>query len=80
MTERQMIQEILNTVDVLYEFENTDDDNKEYTILVHRQDGDKRPLADINTEIKKYFQEADYSYNETLNPSDDTDISITIKR
>lgn len=80
MTERQMIQEILNTVDVMYDFENTDDDKKEYDILIHRQAGDKRPLEQINSEIKKYFQESDFSYDETLNPSDDTDIAINVKR
>ncbi|AQW20811.1 hypothetical protein PL11_002215 [Lentilactobacillus curieae] len=80
MTERQMIQEILNTVDVMYDFENTDDDKKEYDISIHRQTGDKRPLEQINSEIKKYFQESDFSYDETLNPSDDIDIAINVKR
>ncbi len=56
MTERQMIQEILNTVDVIYAFEDVDEDAKEYTLLVTQQDNDKRPIENVNAEIKKYFQ------------------------
>ncbi len=58
MTERQMIQEILNTVDVIYSFVNTDDDKKEYEIIINRQDGDHRPLENVNKEIKHYFTDA----------------------
>ncbi|UQS85759.1 hypothetical protein MOO46_06730 [Apilactobacillus apisilvae] len=81
MTERQLIQEILNTVDVIYSFDNVDEDNKEYTLLIHRQDGDRRELSIINNEMKKYFKEADFSYDETINPKDtDTEIKVDIAR
>ena len=52
MSERQMIQEILNTVDVIYNFENVDEDTNEYTILINRQNGDVRDLNVINDEMK----------------------------
>ncbi|MCH5461717.1 hypothetical protein HC026_03640 [Lactobacillus sp. LC28-10] len=83
MTERQMIQEILNTVDVIYAFEDVDEDAKEYTLLVTQQDNDKRPIEDVNAEIKKYFQEADFNYKEELNPTHTdkpADIRVVIKR
>ncbi|MEJ6400111.1 hypothetical protein [Nicoliella lavandulae] len=79
-SERKLIQEILNTVDVLYDFEHTDDDNKEYTLVLRRQDNDERPLEQINKEIKHYFQEANFTYNEQLNPNVDVDIRVEIKR
>ncbi len=80
MTERQMIQEILNTVDVLYKFEDTDDDKKEYNLLIYTQDNDKRPIEEVNQEIKEYFQDADFTYDETINPDEDTDIKVKVKR
>lgn len=83
MTERQMIQEILNTVDVIYAFEDVDEDAKEYTLLVTQQDNDNRPLEKVNAEIKKYFQEADFNYKEELNPTNTdkpADIRVVIKR
>ncbi|WP_413628271.1 hypothetical protein R4B61_00985 [Fructilactobacillus vespulae] len=81
MSERQMIQEILNTVDVLYEFENVDEDTKEYTILISQQKGDRRELEVINKEMNKYFTEADFDYQEELNPTDvEADIRVQIKR
>lgn len=81
MSERQMIQEILNTVDVLYEFENVDEDTKEYTILISQQKGDRRDLEVINKEMNKYFTEADFDYQEELNPTDvEADIRVQIKR
>ncbi len=83
MTERQMIQEILNTVDVIYAFEDVDEDAKEYTLLVTQQDNDKRPIENVNAEIKKYFQEADFNYKEELNPTNTdkpADIRVVIKR
>ncbi|MBW1604854.1 hypothetical protein [Lactobacillus sp. Sy-1] len=79
-SERKLIQEILNTVDVLYDFEHTDDDNKEYTLVLHRQDNDERPLEEVNSEIKNYFKEADFSYEEQLNPNEGVDIRVEIKR
>ncbi|UQS87116.1 hypothetical protein MOO44_02845 [Nicoliella spurrieriana] len=79
-SERKLIQEILNTVDVLYDFENTDDDNKEYTLVLHRQDNDRRPLEEVNAEVKKYFQEANFTYKEQLNPNEGVDIRVEIKR
>lgn len=54
MTERQLIQEILNSEAVEYSFENVDEDSKEYTLLLTRQDQDVREVATINNEIKKY--------------------------
>lgn len=83
MTERQLIQEILNTVDVLYEFENADEDAKAYTLLIVQQDNDPRELETVNAEIKKYFQEADFDYQEELHPSNTdkpADIRVDIKR
>ncbi|WP_283680052.1 hypothetical protein [Lentilactobacillus sp. Marseille-Q4993] len=80
MTERQMIQEILNTVDVTYDFENTNDDTKEYDIAIVRQKEDKRPVDEINGEIKKYFQEADFSYDEKISPDENTDILVSVKK
>ncbi|EEI20481.1 MAG: hypothetical protein ABF753_07720 [Lentilactobacillus hilgardii] len=79
MTERQLIQEILNTVDVIYKFVNTDDDKKEYEIVINRQDGDHRPLEEVNKEIKHYFTDANFSYDEKLNDGDD-DIHVDVKR
>ncbi|MFC6253116.1 hypothetical protein ACFP1H_00620 [Secundilactobacillus hailunensis] len=83
MTERQMIQEILNTVDVIYAFEDVDEDTKEYTLLVTQQDNDSRPLETVNAEMKKYFQEADFNYKEELHPTNtdkQADIRVLIKR
>ncbi|MTV82796.1 hypothetical protein [Secundilactobacillus folii] len=83
MTERQLIQEILNTVDVLYEFENADEDAKAYTLLITQQDNDTRELETVNAEIKKYFQEADFDYKEELHPTKTerpADIRVDIKR
>ncbi|WP_220728581.1 hypothetical protein [Apilactobacillus xinyiensis] len=81
MNERQLIQEILNTVDILYEFKNADEDTKEYTLLLTRQDNDTRELATVNSEMKRYFQEANFTYDETLNPSDDNaEIKVDIAR
>ncbi|WP_395320354.1 hypothetical protein [Fructilactobacillus frigidiflavus] len=81
MTERQMIQEILNTVDVIFSFENVDEDTSEYTILINRQNGDVRDLNVINDEMKKYFKEADFDYKEEVEPVEiDADIRVQIKR
>ncbi|WP_429971504.1 hypothetical protein ACQW5G_02500 [Fructilactobacillus sp. Tb1] len=81
MTERQMIQEILNTVDVLYDFENVDEDTSEYTLLINRQKGDVRDLNIINDEMKKYFKEANFDYKEEVEPVEiDADIRVQIKR
>lgn len=81
MNERQLIQEILNTVDVLYEFENADEDSKEYTLLINRQNNDKRYLGTVNDEVKKYFKEANFTYDENLNPSDSkAEIRVDISR
>ncbi|EKK21085.1 hypothetical protein B808_841 [Fructilactobacillus florum 8D] len=81
MTERQLIQEILNTVDVLYDFENVDEDTKEYTLLIKQQNNDPRSLQVINDEMKHYFKEAAFTYQEQLQPADlDCDIKVEIKR
>lgn len=83
MTERQLIQEILNTVAVIYEFEDADEDTSEYTLLIKQQDNDKRDLTTVNEEVKRYFQEANFNYEETLNPTDTdkpADIRVKIKR
>ncbi|WP_061775798.1 hypothetical protein [Levilactobacillus senmaizukei] len=80
MTERQLIQEILNSEAVLYSFENVDEDSKEYTLLLTRQDKDVRPVEEINDEIKAYFQDAGFDYQEELNPAGDSDIRLVIKR
>ncbi|MHA8138511.1 hypothetical protein ACYATM_05685 [Lactobacillaceae bacterium Scapto_B20] len=78
--ERKLIQEILNTVDVLYDFEGTNDEDKEYTLILHRQDNDHRPLEEVNQEIKHYFQEANFTYKEQINPTPEIDIRVEIKR
>lgn len=44
MTERQLIQQILNTVDVEYNFNNVDSDNSDYDIKVFQQKEDRRSL------------------------------------
>ena len=80
MTERQLIQEILNSEAVEYSFENVDEDSKEYTLLLTRQDQDVREVATINNEIKKYFERANFDYQEELNPDGDADIRLEIKR
>ncbi|WP_191983105.1 hypothetical protein [Apilactobacillus quenuiae] len=81
MTERQLIQEILNTVDVVYDFENADEDNKEYTLLITRQKEDTRELSTINNEMKKYFKEADFSYDEDMEPKNSgAEIKVDIAR
>ncbi|WP_089089259.1 hypothetical protein [Secundilactobacillus pentosiphilus] len=83
MTERQMIQEILNTVDVIYAFEDVDEDAKEYTLLITQQDNDTRDIKKVNEEIKKYFQEADFNYKEEINPTNTdkkADLRVVIKR
>ena len=83
MTERQMIQEILNTVDVIYAFEDVDEDAKEYTLLITQQDNDTRDIKKVNEEIKKYFQEADFNYKEEINPKNTdkpADLRVEIKR
>ncbi|PWF99884.1 hypothetical protein [Levilactobacillus bambusae] len=81
MTERQMIQEILNTEDVPYTFEDVDDDNSQYTLLISQEDGDTRPLKEVNDEIKGYFQETNFEYKEDIHPEDvDADIRVIVKR
>ncbi|ANN48181.1 hypothetical protein A6F53_02535 [Levilactobacillus brevis] len=80
MTERQLIQEILNSEAVEYSFENVDEDSKEYTLLLTRQDQDVREVTTINDEIKKYFESANFDYQEELNPDGDADIRLVIKR
>lgn len=81
MTERQLIQEILNSEAIEYHFENVDEDSNEYTLILKRLDKDVRPVEEINGEIKHYFESADFSYNEELNPAGvDADIRLTIKR
>ncbi|KRK98745.1 hypothetical protein FD04_GL000483 [Secundilactobacillus odoratitofui DSM 19909 = JCM 15043] len=83
MTERQLIQEILNTVAVIYEFENADEDANEYTLLIKQQDNDTRSLETVNAEVKNYFQKADFDYQEELHPTDTdkpADVRVKIKR
>ncbi len=81
MTERQLIQEILNSEAIEYRFENVDEDSKEYTLLLKRQDKDVRAVETINDEIKKYFQSANFDYKEELHPEGmDEDIRLVIKR
>ena len=80
MTERQLIQEILNSEAVEYSFENVDEDSKEYTLLLTRQDQDVREVTTINDEIRKYFESANFDYQEELNPDGDADIRLVIKR
>lgn len=80
MTERQLIQEILNSEAVEYSFENVDEDSREYTLLLTRQDQDVREVTTINDEIKKYFESANFDYQEELNPDGDADIRLVIKR
>lgn len=80
MTERQLIQEILNSEAVEYSFENVDEDSKEYTLLLTRQYQDVREVTTINDEIKKYFESANFDYQEELNPDGDADIRLVIKR
>ncbi|WP_125582814.1 hypothetical protein [Levilactobacillus cerevisiae] len=81
MTERQLIQEILNSEAVEYSFENVDEDSKEYTLLLKRQDKDVRAVETINEEIKNYFESANFDYQEELHPEGvDDDIRLVIKR
>ncbi|QMU08364.1 hypothetical protein [Levilactobacillus suantsaii] len=81
MTERQMIQEILNSEAMEYHFEDVDEDSKEYTLLLKRLDKDVRPVEELNDEIKKYFKSANFDYKEELHPDDvDADIRLVIKR
>lgn len=80
MTERQLIQEILNSEAIEYSFENVDEDSKEYTLLLKKQDKDVRPIETLNEEIKKYFQSANFDYHEDINPDGDGDIRLVIKR
>lgn len=83
MTERQLIQEILNTVAVIYEFENADEDANAYTLLIKQQDNDTRDLATVNAEVKRYFEEADFDYQEELHPTgtdQPADLRVQIKR
>ncbi|KOY75438.1 Uncharacterized protein RZ54_03900 [Apilactobacillus kunkeei] len=75
MTERQLIQQILNTVDVEYNFENVDSDNSAYDIKVFQQKKDRRPLKNVNDELKKYFNEAGFNYTEHI--GDDLDLKIS---
>ncbi|XIF20544.1 MAG: hypothetical protein AJITA_01319 [Acetilactobacillus jinshanensis] len=78
MTERQLIQEILNTVDVTYSFEDVDEDNKQYTLLITRQSNDRRDLDTVNKEMKHYFKDADFSYKEDLHPDDNKKIDARV--
>ncbi|GAK47300.1 hypothetical protein LOSG293_040460 [Secundilactobacillus oryzae JCM 18671] len=83
MTEKQLIQEILNTEAVLYEFEKSDESSSSYTLLIKRQNNDKRPLEVVNDEIKHYFDDASFGYQEELNPTGTPkpeDIRVTIKK
>ena len=79
MSERQVIQEILNTVDVKYDFENVDESQKHYTLLVTRQSNDRRDLKTVNQEMKHYFKAADFSYDEDLNPDDNKKIDARVE-
>ncbi|ANZ62407.1 hypothetical protein AYR62_00485 [Secundilactobacillus paracollinoides] len=83
MTERQLIQEILNTVALVYDFENADEDANEYTLLINHQDNDNRDLEAVNKEMRHYFEDANFDYKEELNPTDTdkpADLRVTIKR
>lgn len=81
MTEKQLIEEILNTVDVDYTFASLKDSIKEYILTISRKDGDRRPLEQLNEEIKHYFEEANFDYTETIQPKDDLeDLMVKIKR
>ncbi|MCX8743656.1 hypothetical protein J3U50_06590 [Lactobacillus sp. B3795] len=75
MTERQLIQQILNTVDVEYNFVNVDSDNSAYDIKAFQQKKDRRPLKNVNDELKKYFKEAGFNYTEHI--GDDLDLKIS---
>ena len=39
-----------------------------------------REVTTINDEIKKYFESANFDYQEELNPDGDADIRLVIKR
>lgn len=83
MTERQLIQEILNTVSLIYDFENADEDTSEYTLLITRQDNDNRDLETVNKEMRHYFEDANFDYKEELHPTNTdkpADVRVTIKR
>ncbi|KZL37617.1 hypothetical protein [Secundilactobacillus collinoides] len=83
MTERQLIQEILNTVSLIYDFENADEDTSEYTLLITQQDNDNRDLETVNTEMRHYFEDANFDYKEELHPTNTdkpADVRVTIKR
>ncbi|WP_054761782.1 hypothetical protein [Secundilactobacillus collinoides] len=83
MTERQLIQEILNTVSLIYDFENADEDTSEYTLLITQQDNDNRDLETVNTEMRHYFEDANFDCKEELHPTNTdkpADVRVTIKR
>ncbi|KRM59351.1 hypothetical protein [Secundilactobacillus malefermentans] len=83
MTERQLIQEILNSVSVLYDFEDANEDSSEYTLLLKQQGNDTRSLETVNNEVKHYFEEADFTYKEELHPTNTDkpeDIRVEIKK
>ncbi len=83
MTERQLIQEILNTVSLIYDFENADEDTSEYTLLITQQDNDNRDLETVNKEMRHYFEDANFDYKEELHPTNTdkpADVRVTIKR
>lgn len=75
MTERQLIQQILNTVDVEYNFNNVDSDNSDYDIKVFQQKEDRRSLKKVNDELKKYFKDAHFKYSEHI--GDNLDLKIS---
>lgn len=78
MTERQLIQQILNTVDIEYDFVNVDTDASDYDIKVFQQKEDNRPIADINKELENYFNEAGFKYSE--NTGEDDELAFNIKK
>lgn len=78
MTERQLIQEILNTEDVEYEFKNVDKDTSRYDINVFLQKEDRRPLPTISAELQHYFNDAGFNYTE--NTGDNDDLAFIVKK
>lgn len=66
MTERQLIQQILNTVDIEYHFINVDANTSTYDIKAFQQKEDVRSIEKVNSELKRYFEEAGFNYTENI--------------
>lgn len=76
MEERKLITEILNTEDVSYTISEPHD-NK-ITLMVNQLKNDKRSLDVVEKEIVHELDRAELTYNEKLNPDEQTAMQIDI--